>query len=112
MCDTTSSLIDFCACGCGRPAKPDKRGLSRCCYDDKEVRVDFDPIRDTNNRFEWPDTEEFRPIPIPTNTQPGSEERIRVLELRASLYQALHHPTQDRTISADSLMAVKEEGEE
>ncbi len=111
MCISDSSIAALCACGCGRPAKPDKRGLSRCCYDDRALREDFDPLRDTNNRFEFPDTNEFRPIPIQTNTWPGSDKRIEVLMLRASLYQSLHSP-QDLKLSANSLVAEKEEGRE
>lgn len=84
---------------CNTPQCHKARGLCWRCYLDADVREKFPLPGWRNAKARWNgslgigESNHTRPLPDqPTNAQPGTEEKIRVLEERAAAEVALWHP--------------------
>lgn len=77
---------------CHNPKKGiDRRGLCRPCYRDPDVRAQYAVIPTTNCGLALSNAK--LPMPnTPTDAQPGSEEKVAILEARAAAGEQLWHP--------------------
>lgn len=71
---------------CGERKANMWRGLCNPCYRDPEIRE----LYPKDDCIGFPDVN-TRTDPEPTDTRPGSEERIQVYEQRAANYQHMFH---------------------
>lgn len=78
-------------CGGNKPVRP--RGLCCRCYDNREIRSQYQPLN--NSHQQEPVKDRTGDVPMdsqPCPHHPGSEERIQTLERRAALGVRLFHP--------------------
>ncbi len=117
MCDesdfTPPEFSNLCRHCRERPAKPDKRGLCRCCYDDVEIREEYEPKRNTGNRLPFKDCngEAARAL-SPTYADPGSPERVALLRERAALKMELFLNADYGWATASYAKGYREDGDE
>lgn len=72
------------------------RGLCWPCYYTPGVKDRFPSTSIHGRRSPITDTHSVRPLPEPTDTRPGSAERLVVLESRAVARLAIFHPLDRR----------------
>ena len=77
-----------------RPRRADgtKFGLCWKCYNNKAVRVLYTYMDRRKEAFDSCLPVDPRPLPTPTDAEPGSAAKLTVLCHRALYKQALHHP--------------------
>jgi hypothetical protein len=84
-------------CGCRVASRP--RRLCRHCHDDPAIRQQYAPRRPCGRRGTGTDSPGGIPRPLPrhgTAAEPGSEDKIAILQQRARQGQQLHHPADRR----------------
>jgi len=85
------SLRHYSVCpGCQMTANIDRRNLCRDCYRDPIVRAAHPVV--TTYRTGVADFNGRGKQPTPTNTTPGSPEKLAVLCARAEAGESLFHP--------------------
>lgn len=68
------------------------RGLCFKCFFCREIREQYPKTHGGNWKFEGQDFNGTAPLGSPTDAEPGTPEKIAVMEGRASSKQALFHP--------------------
>lgn len=78
---------------CGRKIgrRAPRRGLCYRCHRNREIRLGYSPVSKFGKRGVGT-LNESRPAEEPTETLPGTEERILALQARAEAQQELKHP--------------------
>ena len=76
---------------CQKKRIPDRRNLCVSCYRDSGIRKLYSPLP-TDQEGYGTNMVNDKGLPEPTQTLPGTPERVQVLEKRARLGLALFHP--------------------
>lgn len=75
---------------CGKTNAIDRRGLCRGCYRTPIIRAGYGVLTGQTAYFD--ETRYDFPLGLPTEAEPGTEEKIRVMEMRAEMNLRVTHP--------------------
>jgi len=75
---------------CGNTRSIDRRNLCQTCYRTPEIRVQYPVLTGQVSYFD--ETKHDWPLDLPTDAEPGTEEKIRVMERRVEMNLRVTHP--------------------